>query len=61
MSIQSPDCIVECASQLMPPNVDEVSQPLRAPKPADCSCFVPAASTLSTCGEKEDPCTATWP
>jgi len=61
VSTQSPDCMVEWASQLTPPNVDDVSHPLRAWKPADASCRSPVASTRSTPAEYEDPCTATWP
>ena len=56
-----PDWSVECASQLMPPKVGEVSQPLRDEKPAARSCSVPASRTVSTCGENDDPWTATFP
>ena len=52
---------VECASQLMPPKVGDVSQPLRAEKPALFSCALPFASTRSTPGENEEPWTATCP
>jgi hypothetical protein len=41
VSTQTPACSVACASQLMPPKVDEVSQPLRAAKPAARSPAVP--------------------
>ena len=37
MSIRSPDCRVEWASQLMPPKVGDVRNALRDPKPAALS------------------------
>ena len=40
-STRIPDCIVECASQLRPPNVGEVRKALREEKPAARSCAVP--------------------
>ncbi len=48
--IQRPDSSVACASQLPPPAVDEVSQPLRAENPASRSRCDPWSRTASTCG-----------
>src|SRR4051812_50087963 len=46
--IHSPDSKVEWASQLPPPKVGEVSQPLRAPNPAAFRVAVPSSSTRPT-------------
>ncbi|QWZ08301.1 hypothetical protein KRR39_23840 [Nocardioides panacis] len=61
LSTQSPDCSVECASQLIAPNVGEVRKALRDPKPAASSRRVPSASTRSTPGAIEESWTATRP
>ena len=53
--------MVECASQLMPPNVGEVRNALREEKPRACSRLVPLSRMESTAGEKDEPWTATWP
>ena len=60
-SIRTPDCRVECASQLRPPNVGEVRNALRDAKPADRSCAAPRSSTASTWGENDESWTATRP
>src|SRR5260370_42333273 len=61
VSTHSPDCRVECASQLMPPKVGEVSQALRADHPARASEAVRRRTTASMPGEKLVPRTATCP
>ena len=61
LSTHTPDCRVEWASQLTPPNVGDVSQPLSDEKPAARSPRVPESSTASTPGEKLEPSTATRP
>ena len=55
LSAQTPDCRVECASQLMPPKVGELRKPLRAEKPALRSCLFPSASSASTSGRRRSP------
>ncbi|WP_425558977.1 hypothetical protein [Kutzneria kofuensis] len=57
----TPDSRVECASQLPPPNVDEVRNPVLAAKPACCSFCVPASSTASMPGAKLEFITADRP
>ena len=52
---------MECASQLMPPKVEEVRKALREEKPAARSSAVPWSSTALIRGEKDEPWTATFP
>ena len=61
LSAQTPACRVEWASQLIPPNVDEVRKALRAEKPAALGRAVPLSRSASTFGEKEEPWTVTRP
>ena len=57
----TPDCRVECASQLRPPKVGDVRKALREEKPAARSCAAPRSSTASMRGEKDESWTATLP
>ena len=49
------------ASQLTPPNVEDVRNALRAENPADPSRSVPASSSARMSGATDDPYTATRP
>ena len=53
--------MVECASQLSPPNVGEVRKPLRAEKPAACSRLVFLLRVVMTPGENDGSWIATLP
>src|SRR5262249_11410636 len=57
----SPDCRVECTSQLIPPKLGEVSQALRADHPARASEAARWRRNASTPGERLVPWTATSP
>jgi hypothetical protein len=59
--IRIPDCVVMCASQLSPPNVDDERKALREEKPAARSCAVPRSSRASIRGENDEPWTAALP
>jgi len=61
LSTQRPDWNVECASQLIAPNVGEVSQALRLWNPAFSRSWDDEARTSSTPFEREEPWTATLP
>src|SRR5215207_9134110 len=55
---RTPDCRVECASQLRPPKVGEVRKALREEKPAARSCASPRSSAASIRGERAESWTA---
>jgi hypothetical protein len=53
--------MVECASQLIPPNVDDVRKALREEKPAARSRLLPLSRAALTPGENAESWTALRP
>src|SRR5919197_1326017 len=53
--------MVTCASQLSPPNVDELRKALRDENPSARSCVVPWSSTASIPGANDESWTETLP